>query len=201
MTIARTFSRRRPVSALLCLTAAVGFARPAATKTPDPAPPLVHEMAGSWTVEEWMWLGANSAAVQLPAAVAERRLIADSFIQETMSAPAGARDPFSRISYFGYNPVNRQYEYFSLDTRAPQMMNERSSDATGTASGSSGINLLGGMFVAPQWGDTKNAVFRYRLVVGPIQDDRQEVDLYLTPLLAADQPEFLAFKYVYTRRR
>ena len=86
----------------------MGFARPAAAQTPDPAPPLVREMAGTWNVAEWMWPGPNSAAVQLPAAVAERRPIAGSFIQETMSTPVGDKDAFSRISYFGYNRVNRQ---------------------------------------------------------------------------------------------
>jgi hypothetical protein len=35
-------------------------------------------------------------------------------------------DAFSRMAYFDCNTVNRQYEYFSIDTRAPEMMNERS---------------------------------------------------------------------------
>jgi hypothetical protein len=119
--------------------------------------------------------------------------------QEVMSTLPGSKDSFTRISYFGYNAVNHQYEYFSLDTRAPQMMNERSLGASGGASASGPVNLLGGDFVAPQWGTTKNAAFRYRIVVGPIKDNRQEVELYLTPLSAEPRPEFLAFKYVYTR--
>jgi len=147
-----------------------------------------------------MWLGPESASIPLPAAVAVRRPIADSFLQEMMSTPANAKDAFTRASYFGYNPVSHQYEYFSLDTRAPQMMNERTVNSAGATSPSSDINLLGGVFVAPRWGDAKNAAFRYRLVVGQVQGDHQEVDLYLTPLSGSAQPEFRAFKYVYTRK-
>ena len=193
-------SRPGPAPVLLCLTVVLAFAGPAAAQTPSPAPPLIRDMAGTWNVEEWMRSGPNAALVQLPAAVAERRPIAGSFIQETMNTPPGAKDAFTRISYFGYNVVNRQFEYFSIDTRAPQMMNERGAESGPATSGPAGINMLGGMFVAPQWGDTKYAAFRYRLVVGPVQHDHQEVDMYLTPLSAPDQSEFLAFKYVYTRQ-
>ena len=202
MTIARIFSSRPwPLLVLLCVTAVMGLAGPAAAQTPNSAPQLIREMAGTWNVEEWMRPGPNAALVQLPAAVAERRPIAGSFIQETMSTPPGAGEAFSRISYFGYNMVNRQYEYFSIDTRAPQMMNERSTSSGSVTSASGSINLLGGMFVAPQWGKFKNSAFRYRLVIGPIKDEHQEVDLYLTPASASSQPEFLAFKYIYTRQR
>jgi hypothetical protein len=163
------------------------------------SPALLRDMIGTWAVEEWMWGSPGARAASLPAAVAERRLVGSDFVQEVMSTLPGSKDSFTRISYFGYNAVNHQYEYFSLDTRAPQMMNERSLGASGGASASGPVNLLGGDFVAPQWGTTKNAAFRYRIVVGPIKDNRQEVELYLTPLSAEPRPEFLAFKYVYTR--
>lgn len=62
------------------------------------------------------------------------------------------------------------------------------------------IKLYGGSFVAPQWGPTKNAAFRYRLTVGKIENSRQTVRLYLTPQFGVDAKEFLAFEYVYTRK-
>lgn len=199
MSFVPIFSHRaRRSLGLLCLSMAVGTAAPVAAQAPDAAS-LVHQMAGTWDVQEWMWSGPGAQATPLPAAVAERRPVGDDFVQEVMSTPAGAKDAFNRYSYFGFNPVNRQYEYFSLDSRAPQMMSEHSTDAS--AGSANSLNLLGGMFFAPQWGEMRNATFRYRLVVGPIQDDHQEVDLYLTPLSGGGQPEFLAFKYLYTRRR
>lgn len=115
--------------------------------------------------------------------------------------PGSTQAPFTRIAYFNYNAVNKQYEYFSLDTRAPQMMVEKSYGAGGEQNKERGINLYGGTFVAPQWGQARNAAFRYRLVVGDVVKDRQVVRLYLTPLSGDRAQEFLAFQYIYTRRQ
>ncbi len=109
---------------------------------------------------------------------------------------------FTRTAFFNYNAVSQQYEYFSLDSRAPHMMNERS-DKTEEQSkpGKDGIRLNGGTFVAPQWGDARNVAFTYRLIVGAIEGDTQVVRLYLTPQAGESPKEFLAFEYVYTRQR
>lgn len=204
MKLTATFSRSTRV--LFCsvytlaLTATAGAAIMGDQARVDAAATLVHSMLGTWDVKEWMWPAPGGTVVQLPSAVAQRRLLGSDFIEETMSATPGSQGTFTRIAYFGYNAVNQSYEYFSLDTRAPQMMNERSFGASGGSPGHA-IDLLGSTFVAPQWGKFTNAAFRYRLVVGPVQHDRQEVVLYLTPLSGAGQPEFQAFKYLYTRRR
>ena len=117
-------------------------------------------------------------------------------------APQANAEGFTRVAYFLYNAVNQQYEYFSLDTRAPQMMIEKSADASGPTATqrNTSISMHGGIFVAPQWGERKNAAFRYRLTVGEVTHDRQIVRLYLTPLSADPPSEFLAFEYVYTRK-
>jgi hypothetical protein len=160
-------------------------------------PTLLREMAGTWDVKEWMWPGPGASPMALPAAIAHRRLVGSKFLQESMTGLPGSGDPFDRIAFFDYNPVSGQYEYFSLDTRAPQMMNERSVEP---AKPGRPIDLYGGIFVATQWGSATNVPFRYRLSVGPIQGNSQTVELYLTPMRAAGGPEFLAFKYLYTRR-
>jgi hypothetical protein len=186
---------------IACCAALLFWSPPPGWSAGDPGdgPVLIADMAGAWTVEEWMWPGPGAAAIALPSAIARRELVGKDFVQEVMNSVANAKDPFTRISYFGYNAVNRQYEYFSLDTRAPQMMNERSAGTTAQPSPDS-INLLGGIFVAPQWGPDKNAAFRYRLVVGRIEGNQQTVELYLTPLSASSGREFLAMRYVYNRR-
>jgi hypothetical protein len=91
---------------------------------------------------------------------------------------------------------------FSLDTRGPQMMMEKSQDASGpiTVQRNTLVNMHGSIFVAPQWGDEKNAAFRYRLTVGDIAANRQVVRLYFTPLSGESPSEFPAFEYVYTRK-
>jgi hypothetical protein len=179
--------------------AAIAVAGPAAAQTPGAAQALIHDMAGTWDVQEWTWAGPGASPTPLPNAVAERRPVGDDFIQESMETQPGAPNPFSRHAAFGFNPVNRQFEYASIDSRAPQLMNERSADAGIEKDG--GLDLLGGMFFTPQWGDMRNVTFRYRLAVGPVRDDRQEVDLYLTPVSGGGLPEFVAFRYLYTRRR
>jgi hypothetical protein len=127
----------------------------------------------------------------------------NAILEEVMTlAPGSSETPFTRVAYFDYNIVNQQYEYFSLDTRAPQMMNERSLTAApqGKSEHRGALTLYGGRFVAPQWGESKNVPFRYRIVVGLVKEERQAVRLYLTPRSGADNKEFLAFEYVYTRR-
>ena len=162
---------------------------------------LLSQMVGTWDVQQRMWPGAGREAVNLPPAVARRRLVGGAFLEEVMELPPGSKqDPFTRIAFFNYNAVNQQHEYFSLDTRAPQMMSEKSFESGGVGS-EDGITLFGDSFVAPQWGEVTNAAFRYRLRIGRLEKDRQVVQLYLTPLSGKSTKEFLAFEYVYTRQR
>src|SRR5438270_5628937 len=87
---------------------------------------LLSQMVGTWDVQQRMWPGAGREAVNLPPAVARRRLVGGAFLEEVMELPPGSKqDPFTRIAFFNYNAVNQQHEYFSLDTRAPQMMSEK----------------------------------------------------------------------------
>jgi hypothetical protein len=180
----------------LCLSAANAAAGESAGEV-SPATQLIEDMAGSWSVKEWMWPARGAHPIELPRAMARRELIDGKFLEETMTSLPGAPEPFTRIACFDYNTVSGRYEYFSLDTRAPQMMNERS---VGRGNPDGQIWLHGPMFVAPQWGPARNAAFRYALALGPIRGNSQTVELYLTPIPASAGGQFLAFKYVYTRR-
>jgi len=164
---------------------------------------LMQQMPGTWNVQQRMWPGAGAEAIRLPPAIARRRLIEHSFLEEVMEpAQKSGQAPFTRTAYFNYNAVNQQFEYFSLDSRAPQMMIEKSNVAEGQSKPDrDGIRLYGGSFVAPQWGEAVNAAFMYRLTIGQVERDRQLVQLYLTPQSGASAKEFLAFEYVYTRQR
>ncbi len=131
-------------------------------------------------------------------------LIRGAFLQEVMEpAPGPNQDPFTHIAYLNYNTVNQQYEYFSMDTRAPQMMLEKTYEAGLRDKMDPGgtIMLYGGSFVAPRWGEATNAPFRYRLTMSGVENNRQAVRLYLTPQSAESANNFLAFEYVYTHRR
>jgi hypothetical protein len=177
---------------------------PQNTTSDDIAPPLIRQMVGTWNVEQRMWPAPSANAINLPPAVARRRLVEGAFLEEIMSlAPGSKGDRFTRIAYFNYNAVDQKYEYFSLDTRVPQMMNEKSREAVRQSETPDQrfVLLDGGRFVAPRWGDATNAAFTYRLAVGKVENGRQVVQLYLTPQSTESTKEFLAFEYVYTRKR
>ena len=172
-----------------------------ATAANPPIPSLLQEMEGSWTVAEKMWPGGGQIeAVDLPAAVAHRRLIRQSYLEEVMeSVPADAKDAFNRTSYFAFNATSHKFEYFSIDSRLPQMMNERSAVMGSSLPSDGWVKLEGNHFVAPSWGKAQNVPFRYRLAVGAVRSDRQVVQLFLTPESGKDRKEFLAFEYIYVR--
>lgn len=181
---------------LLPLAAPAPSARAAELGSAASIPQLLRGMAGTWSVKEWMWPGPRANPIGLPDAVAHRRLVDGKFLEETMVGLSRSPGEFTRISFLDYNSMSGRYEYFSLDTRLPQMMNERSSGPT-TTQGM--IELQGGTFVAPRWGSAANVPFRYRLLVHPVQGGSQTVALYLTPIPAGHSRGFLAFKYIYTR--
>ena len=183
---------------MLC---SVAHSQGAASKNVPPT--LLQQMVGTWKVQQRMWPGAGAEAINLPPSIAHRHLMAGGFLQEVMKpAKKSAKASFTRTAFFNYNAVNQQYEYFSLDSRAPQMMNERSDKTEEQKNpGKDSIKLNGGSFVSPQWGEAKNVAFTYRLTVGAIENDSQTVQLYLTPQSGESPKEFLAFEYVYTRQR
>jgi hypothetical protein len=110
--------------------------------TPTSVTALMRQMAGTWEVQARMWPGPNAKAVELPPAIAHRELIRDAYLQETMEPKQSSEgSPFTRVAYFSYNWINRQYEYFSLDSRLPQMMSYVIPGANKTHDG--GIDLVG----------------------------------------------------------
>jgi hypothetical protein len=158
---------------------------------------MMRQMVGTWDVEAKMWPAPGAQAIELPAAIARRELVGAAFLQETMEpAKPSQQNAFTRMAYFSYNPVNRQYEYFSLDSRLPQIMSYAVPGANRIRG--ENVELAGTSFVAPEWGAKKNVPFMYRLAVGPVRGNRQVVQLFLTEQ-RADAAEFLAFEYVYTR--
>jgi hypothetical protein len=186
---------------LLCVVLAdLAAEQPASPDNSTPAS-LVRRMAGTWKVEQRMWPGAGAEAIALPAAVARRRVVRGGFLEEVMEGIPGSQEPFTRIANFNFNAVTRRYEYVSLDSRAPQMMTEKSKaeSATSKMREDDEISLDGDLFVAPRWGNSTNVTFRYRLVIGGVLKDRQVVRLFLTPQSKDAGKEFLAFEYVYTR--
>jgi hypothetical protein len=114
----------------------------------------MQQMVGTWKVQQRMWLGYGAQAIDLPTAIARRHLLPGGFLEEVMEpAKKSGKEPFNRTAYFNYNTVTQQYEYFSLDSRAPQMMNERSERVEEQREpGKGGIKLYGGKFCSAEVG-------------------------------------------------
>ena len=162
----------------------------------QPPAELLKSMVGTWDVQQRMWSGPGAEAMNLPRATAQRRLVQDLYLEEVMQPVAGS-DAFSRNAFFNYNAVSKQYEYTSLDTRAPQLMTEKSQPA---AARTPELKLAGSSFTAPDWGGNKNVRFTYRLTIAAVKDNQQVVRLFLTPQTVLPKAEFLAFEYVYTKK-
>ncbi|GFE81119.1 hypothetical protein GCM10011487_31190 [Steroidobacter agaridevorans] len=155
-------------------------------------------MAGNWRVEPKMWPGPDAKAIELPKATAQRRIVNDAFLDEEMTPAADSQqEAFTRVAYVSFNTINQQYEYFSLDSRLPQMMSYTLPGANEAHAGQ--LELRGTSFVAPVWGQARNVPFMYRLTIGAVEGDRQIVRLFLKEQ-RAQANEFLAFEYLYIRQ-
>ena len=186
---------------IACLVCLVSLSRRAVAQDsvsyPTSVTALMRQMTGTWQVRSRMWPGPNAKAVDLPPAVARRELIRDTYLQEVMEPGGKSGEPaFTRVAYLSYNLINQQYEYFSLDSRLPQMMSYALPGANKTREGK--VELIGTIFVVPEWGAEKNVPFMYRLTIGPIESNTQVIQLFLTRQ-SGQSSEFVAFEYVYSR--
>lgn len=163
------------------------------------SPSFLTAMAGDWDVDQTMWTGPEAKPVKLPAARALRR-IADGggFLDEQMTLATPSKEPFTRTSHINRNAIDGVFEYFSIDTRAPQQMHYQSQAADANFSGQ--LRFKGETFVAEQWGDKRNTAFAYRVELSPVIGNQQTLHLYLRPLEAGMPREFMAFRYEYRRR-
>lgn len=170
-------------------------AHPASVTVSDKHRVLLDQLVGTWDVRQRMWTGPDSDPVTLPDAIAHRRLVHGAYVEEEMTLAEGADgEPFTRSAVISWNGVNQSYEYFSLDSRLPQMMMY----PTAAERGGSFWFPLEEPFVAPTWGDDSDVPFTARLQLRP-GEHQQVVRLYLRRLSAEPTEEFLAFDYVYTR--
>lgn len=157
---------------------------------------LLRELAGTWEVRQRMWPAPGSGSVSLPAAKAQRVLVHDGYVEEEMTLADDADgEQFARRAVFAYNDVKQAYEYFSIDSRLPQMM----AYPIGEERPGGVIEFrLSEPFVAPAWGDDADVPFTGRVEFRPGKD-RQVLRLYLKRMSAQPAEEFLAFEYIYTR--
>ena|SRR5215207_5897041 len=60
---------------------------PQNTPGKNSAPTLIQQMVGTWNVQQRMWPGSGAGAINLPPAIARRRLVEGAFLEEIMEPP------------------------------------------------------------------------------------------------------------------
>lgn len=161
----------------------------------DAVAQALRTMEGTWEATQQMWGGPDTNAAPLPPATVRRHMLAETTLLEEMELSAEAEPlAFRRTAVLNFNPVSQRFEYFSIDSRAPQAMLSRSEVLSSPGFGI--IEFDGGDFTAPEWGSFRNTVFHYRVSLTGIGTPSQTFRLLLTPRSGSLQ-EFLAFEYNY----
>lgn len=167
------------------------------TPTDNGREELIGGQVGDWRVRQRVWSSATAEPIELPPMVARRRMVGDVFLEEVMEAARDSeQEPFTRIAYLSFNPINRRFEHVTLDSRYPPIMFETSVDDTVEDGGA--ITLYVSGFATPsgfgeipprQWASQR----RQLIVQGPATTISRQY--WTLPYRAP----FLAMEYTYTR--
>lgn len=154
---------------------------------------LLQQMVGDWDVGMKLWLRAGAKPIEAPHFRAKRIMIGN-FIQEVAHSKTGT-DSFTRVAYFNYNAIQRQWETIVLDTRYPLMMFETSAE-DGLENGNT-ITFYMPAFVMPPFSKEKESgqLTKLRQTL-TIEKDKNIIRQYWTP---AGEREYLAIEYEYGR--
>jgi len=71
---------------------------PPAIKGEPDAPSLIQRATGTWDVRQRMWPGPGTEAIDLPRAIAHRRLIGDTILEEQMELPPETKELVLNLS-------------------------------------------------------------------------------------------------------
>jgi hypothetical protein len=172
---------------------------PSADAAPAPSHPELDRIArraGTWDVTMTMRPTPDAEPVVVRGLVAERAIIGP-YLQEIMKpGPGSEAADFRRIDYLTYNPLQRRWQYLSMDTRATIGLMYAAS-----AGRDDGSELTLFFIDAPAPTELGPAVsgrfMRARHVLTRQSGDRELVRQYWT---VGGSPEWLAVQYEYTRR-
>jgi len=154
--------------------------------------------AGNWTVVMTLRPAKDAVTVVVKDLTAERKMIGDFCLHETMHPIPGAKTPtFQRLADLVYNADQRRWDYMSIDTR----INGGIMNFDYIGSDDSTITSVITNFPHPGTGpDHKNrglAVYTRNVIVKTDNDH----DLVKQYWRLTDQPEWLAVQYEYTRKQ
>ena len=156
------------------------------------------KMAGKWLVT--MSLRPTSDAVPLiqQGLVAERRMVGDFCLNESMQPGSGAKIPaFERISNLAYNVNENRWDYMSVDTRITAGIMYFMNFESDLDSITSYITSFPYPGFGPDLKGRGQSVYTRNVIIRK-DDDHDMVKQYWR---LTDKPEWLAVQYEYTRWR
>jgi hypothetical protein len=152
--------------------------------------------AGTWEVTMTMRPTSDAEPLVVTGLIAERTIIGP-YLQEIMKpGPDSEAQDFRRIDYLTYNPLQRRWQYLSIDTRAT--IGLMYAQGTGRDEGPD-LTLYFNDSPAPtELGPAVSGRFmRARHVLTRESNDRELVRQYWA---VGGSPEWMAVQYEYTRR-
>jgi len=154
--------------------------------------------SGNWTVTMTLRPGPEAAAIVVDSLAAERTMIGEFCLNETMHAAAGSGIPaFTRVADLAYNVNEQRWDYISIDTRVTAgIMSFTYQDISNDT-----ITSFITSFPHPGFGTDKKyrgMAVHMRNVIISINKDHDMVQQFWR---IADYPEWLAVQYDYIRQQ
>jgi len=153
---------------------------------------------GLWDMTETRWNSPGTAPVSTTGLVAERRMIG-SYLQEILRPASDVTaKAIKRIDYLSFDRVKGQWEYVSMDTRAPVGVMPGQSYTRGNAAG---IDLIfAPLVIAGNGANVEGQMMRMEQVITRQGPDRDMKEQYFI-MADGTGTRWLAHRYVYARRR
>jgi hypothetical protein len=155
-------------------------------------------MTGTWEVAMTFRPNPDLPPVVAEGIVAQRTMMGQ-YLQEVMQPAPGVASgdaDFRRVSFLAYNPTDSRWEYSSVDTRVTGVMTRINFGGESAAD----LSFHMPSFTLPlEFGEKMGGrALRLRERMQRLSADREELLQYWT---LPGREEWLAVRYVYTRRR
>jgi hypothetical protein len=163
---------------------------------PGPEHAALNPLVGRWTVEKSIFvaMGTPDKPAKSSNMVTEREWVANRhFLRDTTTGMV-AGNPYQRIGFLGYNPMDRRYEWNTADNVTPIMMTYHADKGSRAANP---IELRGAFTDLGVTGEANvGKTVAMRTVITITDADHHRFDIYFTP---PGGREVLADRMLFTR--
>lgn len=160
---------------------------------PSPNSRRLEPLIGTWDATLSFWESAEAKPTVNKGLVTTRRWVSGTHLMDETKGTLNGK-PYYRAGFLGYNNVEQQYEFVTIDNVANGLMNYKS-----VHDDENGNIVVYGTFAEAGFGtEVTGEMRKMRSVFRTENKDRNVLELWLTPPAAK---EFLEVEFVYTRQR